>query len=100
VLTKFDELFDEHTLYRAAGVTISDLSGTSAKQLDLFDITLRIEKLEKVYKEVDELNVRFGKTLVHLASSTHLFHKKPATKVSLDDEAFTRLGIPMIGEVE
>ncbi len=99
VLSKFDALYDEHTLYRAAGVTISDLTSVAARQLDLFDITLRIERLEKIYKEVDELNVKHGKTLVHLASSTHLFHKERATKTSLNDESFARIGIPFIGTV-
>ena len=99
LLTKFDQVFAQDVLYRAAGVTLSDLDSIQAKQLDLFDTTLRIERLEKIYKEVDELNVRFGKTLVHLASSTHLFHEKSATKVSLNDESFARIGIPMIGEV-
>jgi DNA polymerase-4/DNA polymerase V len=99
VLSKFGELYEEHTLYRAAGVTISDLTSIAARQLDLFDITLRIERLEKIYKEVDELNVKHGKTLVHLASSTHLFHKEKATKTSLNDESFARIGIPFIGTV-
>jgi DNA polymerase-4/DNA polymerase V len=99
VLSKFGELYDEHTLYRAAGVTISDLTSVAARQLDLFDTTLRIERLEKIYKEVDELNVKHGKTLVHLASSTHLFHKEKATKTSLNDESFARIGIPFIGTV-
>jgi DNA polymerase-4/DNA polymerase V len=97
--SKFDDVYQKGVSYRAAGVTISDLGSITAKQLDLFDTTLRIEKLEKIYKEVDELNVRFGKTLVHLASSTHLFHKERATKVSLNDESFARIGIPMIGEI-
>ncbi len=96
---KFDQLFEAGILYRAAGVTLSDLGAASAMQLDLFDITLRIEKLEKIYKEVDELNVRFGKTLVHLASSTHLFHQEKATKTSLNEESFARIGIPFIGMV-
>jgi hypothetical protein len=99
VLSKFGELYDEHTLYRAAGVTISDLTSVAARQLDLFDTTLRIERLVKIYKEVDELNVKHGKTLVHLASSTHLFHKEKATKTSLNDESFARIGIPFIGTV-
>lgn len=96
---KFDELFIPHTRYRASGVTLSDLANGEAKQLDLFDVTLRIEKLEKIYKEVDDINVKHGKTLVHLASSTHLFGQERATKVSLNDESFARIGIPFIGSV-
>jgi DNA polymerase-4/DNA polymerase V len=96
---KFNQLFQKGMYYRAAGATLSDLAGESALQLDLFDTTLRIEKLEKIYKEVDDINIRFGKTLVHLASSTHLFHKALAKKSSLATESFEKLGIPMIGEV-
>ncbi len=96
---KFPQLFEEEVLYRATGVTLAQLESTSAMQLDLFDTTLRIEKLEKIYKAVDALNTRFGKTLVHLASSTHLFHEKTATKITLDDELFARVGIPFVGEV-
>ncbi len=99
IATKLDDIYDKRALYRAAGVTLFDLADNHASQLDLFDTTLRIEKLERIYEEVDELNTRFGKTVVHLASSTHLFHEKAATPVERNDEDFARIGIPMIGEI-
>ena len=94
-----DNIYDTHALYRAAGVTLYDLADNHISQMDLFDTALRIEKLEHIYEEVDELNVRFGKTVVHLASSTHLFHKKKLRAPERDKEDFARIGIPMIGEI-
>ena len=96
---RLDDIYDKHALYRAAGVTLCDLADNHAAQMDLFDTTLRIEKLERIYKEVDELNTRFGKTLVHLASSTHLFHEKTLSKPARDEEDFARIGIPFIGNI-
>ena len=96
---RLDDIYDKRALYRAAGVTLCDLADNHAAQMDLFDTTLRIEKLERIYEEVDELNTRFGKTLVHLASSTHLFHEKTLSKSQQNDEDFARIGIPMIGEI-
>ena len=96
---RLDDIYDRSTCYRAAGVTLYDLADNHASQMDLFDTTLRIEKLERIYQEVDELNVRFGKTVVHLASSTHLFHEKKLRAPERDKEDFARIGIPMIGEI-
>ena len=96
---RLDDIYDKRALYRAAGVTLFDLADNHASQMDLFDTTLRIEKLERIYEEVDELNTRFGKTLVHLASSTHLFHEKKLEARERDIEDFAKIGIPMIGDI-
>lgn len=99
---RLDDIYQEDTLYRAAGVTLSELRDASATQLDLFDATLRIEGLEHVYEHIDELNTRFGKTVVHLAGSTHLIDRtrtlrpKKGGKTNND---ITRLGLPMIGTI-
>ncbi len=95
-----DDIYDRSALYRAAGVTLYDLADNHATQMDLFDTTLRIEKLERIYEEVDELNTRFGKTLVHLASSTHLLHDKRLKAPERDEEDFARIGIPMLGDIK
>ena len=96
---RLGDIYDRSTCYRAAGVTLYDLADNHASQMDLFDTTLRIEKLERIYQEVDELNVRFGKTVVHLASSTHLFHEKILKPAERDTEDFARIGIPFIGNI-
>jgi DNA polymerase-4/DNA polymerase V len=93
------DIYHARTQYRAAGVTLLDLSSDTARQMDLFDTTLRAEKLEHIYKEVDALNTHFGKTLVHLASSAHVFTKQKKTVVERNDEAWARIGIPMIGTI-
>ena len=99
IVKNLDGIYDKHSLYRAAGVTLYDLADNHISQMDLFDTTLRIEKLERIYEEVDELNTRFGKTVVHLASSTHLFHEKKLKAPERDEEDFARIGIPFIGNI-
>ncbi len=96
---RFKDLFEPHALYRAAGVTLSELCEGSATQLDLFDVTLSIERFERVYEEVDLLNTRFGKPLVHLAGSTHLLHKKHISRDTQNREAWDRTGIPSMGMI-
>lgn len=95
---RLDDIYQEDTLYRAAGVTLSELRDASTTQLDLFDTTLRIEGLERVYEHIDELNTRFGKTVIHLAGSTHLLHKKTSAN-GQKKEGWDRLGLPHVGVI-
>ncbi len=100
---RIEDLYQEDTLYRAAGVTLSELHNASATQLNLFDTTLRIEGLERVYEHVDELNTRFGKTVVHLACSKHLLDQtragRPKKGSEKKNDDISRLGIPLVGTI-
>lgn len=69
VRERFDGLFEEGVLYRATGVSISDLVPEQGAPADLFDTTLIHERFAHVYKKVDALNERYGSSAVRLASS-------------------------------
>lgn len=99
IATHIDRVHETGTAYRAAGVTLAALTEKRATQLDLFDTTARIERLEKIYEEVDDINKRFGAPLVHLAGSTHM--RKVAKTLHADRETllFARTGIPCLGTI-
>jgi hypothetical protein len=99
VRERFADLYRKNVPYRACGATLSDLSPVRGVQLDLFDTTLRIERWERIYEEVDGLNVRFGRPIVHLASSVRLLERARARGAGGKEDDYARLGIPFIGEV-
>ena len=65
----FDEMFDKHEQYRATGVTLFKLEEDVIKQLDLFNEVLKAKQLKKLYQSVDQINEKFGKHTVFLATS-------------------------------
>lgn len=96
---RLGDIFEEDMPYRAAGVTLSELESAATTQLDLFDGAQTILSLKRIYEHVDELNVRYGKTVVHLAGSTNLIKREHVfSKKEREDDLF-RLGIPLIGTI-
>jgi DNA polymerase-4/DNA polymerase V len=63
----FNALYTKNTLYRQTAVVLNEL--TTHKEFDLFDNVLKLEKTERLYNAIDEINKRFGKAKVCLASS-------------------------------
>lgn len=64
----FSTIFRKET-FRATGVVLSSLSSVHQQQLGLFDEPVRIEKLEKISDVIDDMNQRFGKHTVHVATT-------------------------------
>ncbi len=97
IAAHIDSIYQRDTAYRAAGVTLSALANRRGAQLDLFDTTAKVTRLEKIYEKVDNINKHFGAPLVHLAGSTHM--RKATKVVYADREAllFARTGIPCLG---
>ena len=59
-------LFDKNCIYRTTGVTFSELSPFTPKQLSVFDIDDRVHvKNEKISNALTKLKERFGENIVH-----------------------------------
>ena len=59
-------IFDKNCIYRTTGVTFSELSPFTPKQLSVFDIDDKVQvKNEKIYNALTKLKERFGENVVH-----------------------------------
>lgn len=65
----FDSLYASGVEYRATGVVLSELTDELSMQRSLFTSRAAQEREEKIYKTVDDLNNKFGQSVIHLASS-------------------------------
>jgi len=63
----FNKIYTRGLFYRQTGIVLSDL--TEKTHQDLFEDTVKIEKIERIYKALDKINSRFGNNTVCLASS-------------------------------
>lgn len=77
----FEELYTKGVHYRATGVTLLELVSSSNTQDDLFGNAERAHKFEAIHKQIDTLEAKFGKKLVHLASTqTAINHRTEGTE--------------------
>jgi nucleotidyltransferase/DNA polymerase involved in DNA repair len=101
----FTKLLRPGVRYRATGVTLLRLAA-QRNQLDLFDTSLRIERMDRVFEAVDAVKTKYGKHTLFLGSSflahTHAQHEGergaiPERKRELfkGESKRRRLGIPM-----
>jgi DNA polymerase-4/DNA polymerase V len=65
----FLKIFRPNTPYRQTGVVLCDLVSEEKHQYTLFDDTVLIEKMSKLYKAVDTLSEKFGKHTVQCGAS-------------------------------
>ncbi len=72
VKTLFERLFQEGKEYRTTSIVLGKLETDEQEQPDLFEDRLRIDKLAKVSRTVDQLNERFGKHTLSLGTSLFL----------------------------
>ncbi len=80
VKSKFKEIYRAGVLYRTTGVTLHDLVSDSCSQADLFGGTSEAHKFELIHKQIDILESKFGKRVVHLGSTHNaLGHKALGT---------------------
>lgn len=68
----FNIIFKEGISYRATGVILSGIVSEGVDPRTLFDDPVRIEKIAKLSKAVDEINQKYGKHTVHVATSDAL----------------------------
>ena len=106
----FARVYKPGTLYRATGVTLTDLSEDKLTQLDLFGSVKHSQGIKKVFESVDTISNRYGKHAVFVGSSfyamTHAAHaggrgelSSRASTLFRGETSRRRLNIPMLGEV-
>ncbi len=81
-------------MYRATGVTLSELIPVRVLQNDLFGEVVKNEKNRDIFTTVDKLDRRYGPETIFLSSSLHA-HTKKGRKVGFAK----RFKIPFMGEV-
>jgi DNA polymerase-4/DNA polymerase V len=68
----FERLFADGTTYRSTLVVLGKLESDAARQYELFEDNVRIERLERLQEAIDEINKRYGKHEISLAPSLFL----------------------------
>lgn len=101
----FGLLYRSGTLYRATSVVLTELAPARPMQYSLFDDSGTVEKVEELYRAVDDLNGRYGKHTLHLGGS-HAIEVKgkgrrgdPTAReetVLSGERGRRRLGIPVL----
>lgn len=81
---KFVEVHKRGVLYRTAGVTLQDLVPDNVSQGDLFGGRDLADKFEVIHKQIDNLESKFGKKVIYLAS-THKARKRRKIGTDSDD---------------
>ncbi len=81
---KFKEMHLPEILYRTTGVTLQELVSSSVCQNDLFGDNDKANKFETIHKQIDQLEEKFGKRVIHLAS-THQALKRKVSGTEADD---------------
>ncbi len=66
---KFSEVYTCGVLYRATGVILQNLTVGVVHQATLFDTTTKADKFEAIHKQLDLLERKLGKHVVHLGST-------------------------------
>src|SRR3989338_5742974 len=77
----FKKIHTKGILYRSAGVVLQELKPESVLQADLFGEGNKTKRFEKIHKQIDSLEKKFGKRLVYLGVT----HKALKGKVSSTD---------------
>ncbi len=107
---KFNIVYRPKVLYRATGIALMDLSHENAETIDLFGNSERIEKVHKILKAMDDIDIRYGKHTVFLGSSLKAVnepahqngrgdHSERSKNILKGESARKRIGLPFIGKV-
>ncbi|NCC49676.1 MAG: DNA polymerase IV [Spartobacteria bacterium] len=102
----FERLLAPGDLYRTTMVVLTGLEEDRCTQMELFEDRLRIERLARAARVVDQINQQYGKHTVHVGSSLFLEQGPktdrdvpPARRENLlkGENARQRLRIPRMG---
>ena len=79
----FEQIYRPGAEYRATMVALTRLEADGARQMDLFEDRLRIEKLSRISGVMDAVNEQYGKHAVSLGASLFLAHRPPSDRDGL-----------------
>ncbi len=88
----FSQVHDSDMLYRASGVTLSEMRSVVVVQQDFFGNADKTGALRDVFRAVDMLTSKYGDGAVSLGSSFKKFPNQQAT-------IFRRLPLPFHGMI-
>lgn len=80
----FNDMYKKGIKYRTTGVTLQDLMADFESQDDLFGTNAKGKKFDTIHKQIDDLEDKFGKRVVYLAS-THKALKQKGKGTDSDD---------------
>jgi DNA polymerase-4 len=86
----FDQLIEQGETYRATMVVLGRLEADRERQYDLFEDPVRVEKRQALGEAVDDLNERYGKHTLSLASSLFLNTTRTTAR---DDQPHRKLAL-------
>jgi DNA polymerase-4 len=66
---RLESLIRPGEIYRTTGITLADLTEHAERQPDLFSDPKKLAGKSRVYEKVDELEERYGRNTIYLASS-------------------------------
>lgn len=69
IQAQFDAMNIQGKIYKTTGVTLSDLIDENCIQEDLFGFSHVDDKSANIFKTIDILNKKYGRHIVHMASS-------------------------------
>ncbi|OHB19768.1 MAG: hypothetical protein A2854_03920 [Parcubacteria group bacterium RIFCSPHIGHO2_01_FULL_56_18] len=106
----FPQVFEKGKLYRASGITLTQLQPADSVQLDLFGKVQESEGMKMIFESVDAISERYGKHAVFLGSSfqamkfgAHLGDRgdtpERTKQLFKGETSRRRLAIPLLGEV-
>lgn len=84
---ELDRIHKKGVLYRATGVVLQGLTSTKVVQQDLFGDGSRTQKFETIHGQIDELEKKFGRHVVHFASTKQALGEK---KLGTDSDEVDR----------
>lgn len=76
----FEGLYQEGFLFRQVGVILKELTSKPRLQLGLFEKNKGTKDLKGLYKSVDEINLRYGRTTLIHGTSLPITKEKPLAK--------------------
>jgi DNA polymerase-4/DNA polymerase V len=65
----FVDMYRSQELYRATGIVLMELSPDTNIQFGLFEDSLKAERVQDIYKVMDEVSAKYGKHSLHLGAS-------------------------------
>lgn len=80
----FNRVYTKGVMYRTTGITLNDLKPNHVSQSDLFGDNDKANKFELIHKQIDNLENKYGKRSVYLASS-HNARKNSNEAIDIDD---------------
>ncbi len=86
----FNKIYNKQILYRTAGVRLYELISNEIQQKDLFGNNIRLDKFELIHRHIDNMERKYGRRVVYLASTHNAIKYKDEKLEGTDAEDLDR----------